>query len=79
MKNINIKKDVVSIISSVFEIKQESVGLDTSWEDQDIDSFALVELIVGIQDHFDIHFESSELEGLSTANELMKVVEAKLK
>ena len=73
-----IQKEIFRIVSDVFGEKLENVTGDMTWESQNIDSFALVELIVAIQDHFKIHFESSELNELSSVQDLVDVVQGKL-
>ena len=53
----NIKKQVYTIISNVLEIKLEDIKSDSTWEEHNTDSFALVELVVALQEHFNIVFE----------------------
>ena len=74
----NIREDVINIIASVFDMKAGDVHADQKWEDNNTDSFALVELIVAVQEHFQIVFNSDELGRLQNVNDLITSVEAKL-
>ena len=73
-----VKVEVYKIIASVLDIPQSSIHPHSKWEDNNTDSFALVELIVAIQQHFNIKFDSSELGKLENVEDLVRAVEHKL-
>ena len=74
----NIKSEVYKIIASVLDIRIADIHLNSKWEENNTDSFALVELIVAIQQHFNIKFDSSELGKLENVEDLVRAVEHKV-
>jgi acyl carrier protein len=76
---MNIQHDVYKIIASVLEVPVTKIKPDLTWHDSDTDSFALVELIVALQEYFDIKFESPELKDIKSVQDMVNAVEAKLR
>jgi acyl carrier protein len=55
------------------------VTLDASFsEDLDADSLDLVELVMALEESFDITVEESELEGVATVKQAFELVTSKL-
>ncbi len=74
----NITKEIYQIIGEVFDLKNDAITPEMSWSSNDVDSFALVELIVAVQEHFHINFASDELGKLSTVADLVGMIESKV-
>lgn len=47
-------------------------------DDLDADSLDLVELVMGLEEEFDIHVDESELEGIETVQGALDLVKSKL-
>ncbi len=74
----DITNETYQIIGEVFDMKKDAITPEMSWSSNDVDSFALVELIVAVQDHFHVNFASVELGKLSTVEDLVSVIENKV-
>jgi len=72
------QQDLYKILSSVLEVPISKIRPSLTWEDSNTDSFALVELIVAIQEYFGIKFESPELKDIKSVQDMVDVVEKKL-
>ena len=63
----------------VLHVPPEKVTLEASFaEDLDADSLDLVELVMALEEQFDITVDESELEDVSTVGEAFELVQSKL-
>jgi len=70
---------VVSILSEQFDVDEASLSLDTSIaDDLNADSLDVVDLIMSIEDEFDIEVPDEAIESIKTVNDLVKFIEEKL-
>ena len=63
----------------VLQVSPDQVTMDASFSDDlDADSLDLVELIMALEEAFDIEVPEEDLEGISTVGQAFKMVESKL-
>jgi len=63
----------------VLQVKPEQVTMDARFgDDLDADSLDLVELIMALEETFDVTVDESELEGVETVEQAFNVISAKL-
>ncbi|MBW3573675.1 MAG: acyl carrier protein [Actinobacteria bacterium] len=63
----------------VLQVTPEQVTMDASFaDDLDADSLDLVELVMALEEAFDIEVPEEDLEGIATVGQAFKMVEAKL-
>jgi acyl carrier protein len=63
----------------VLHVPPEKVTLEASFaDDLDADSLDLVELVMALEEQFDITVDESELEDVSTVGEAFELVQSKL-
>ncbi|HEX9529688.1 MAG TPA: acyl carrier protein [Acidimicrobiales bacterium] len=63
----------------VLKVSRDQVTPDASFsEDLDADSLDLVELVMSLEEAFDITVDESELEGVNTVDAAFKLVTSKL-
>ena len=63
----------------VLQVPAEKVKLDASFaEDLDADSLDLVELVMALEEKFDITVDESELEGVDTVIQAFELVKSKI-
>ena len=70
-----IQHRVIKIASQVFDLPEKQVHLGTQLGDTTLDSFAVVELIVAVQDEFGIHIANEQLQSLHTLQDLVWFIE----
>lgn len=69
------KKCAVEVLS----VDEASVVLDAKFgDDLDADSLDLVELVMALEEEFDIEVPEEDLEGVETVGDAYKIVSAKL-
>ncbi len=63
----------------VLQVKPEQVTMEASFSDDlDADSLDLVELVMALEEAFDIEVPEEDLEGIDTVGKAYEMVEAKL-
>ena len=65
---------IVEIIGDKMDIEAEEISMDSTFESLQIDSLDMVELVMDIEEAFDITVEDSE--GLKTVGDLVNYIEA---
>lgn len=68
------KKCAVDVLS----VDEAQITLETTFESLDADSLDLVELVMALEEEFDVNVEEEELEGVTTIQGAFSLVESKL-
>ena len=68
------KKCAVEVLS----VEEDQVVPEATFESLDADSLDLVELVMALEEEFDVNVEEEELEGVSTIKAAFDLVESKL-
>ena len=64
---------------TVLAVDADKVTLEASFADGlDADSLDLVELVMALEDEFDVSIEEEELEGITTVSQAVDLVRSKL-
>ena len=61
------------------EIKVENASaatMDTTWEELDVDSLDLVELVQSLEDEYGVRIEDEQLKGVRTVGDAVRLVVA---
>jgi acyl carrier protein len=67
---------VKAILSEQFDVEEDSITLDTTIaEDLGADSLDIVDLLMSIEDEFEIEVPDDEVENIKTVGELVKYIE----
>jgi acyl carrier protein len=73
-----VRDEIFDIISSTLEVKRSDIRLESTWEEESADSFALVEMLVALQEHFRIRFQTQELRRIRSVGDMVEAVERKV-
>ena len=69
----------VKVAVDVLAVEEASVTMEASFaNDLDADSLDLVELVMGLEEEFDVSVEEDELEGIDTVKGAYELITAKL-
>ena len=67
---------VKAILSEQFDVEEDSITLDTTIsEDLGADSLDVVDLLMSIEDEFEIEVPDDEIENIKTVGGLVKYIE----
>ncbi len=68
---------VRAIICEQLDIDEDSVTMDSNiMDDLDADSLDVVDIVMSLQDEFDVEIPDEEVENISTVGDLVKFLEA---
>lgn len=70
--NIVIEEKIFDIIVDQFNVERDSISHDTSFKnDLNADSLDLVELIMALEDEYDLELEDENIEDINTINDVI--------
>jgi acyl carrier protein len=72
-----IIKDLESIIAGKTKLEPEHIDPDLNLEESGLDSFARIELVLLIEDHFGFEMSDSEAASLATVDDVVKIIMAR--
>lgn len=65
-----LTKRIIEIIATQFNINIKDINLETSFKDDlNADSLDLVELVMALEDEFDLEFEDEEVDNIKTVED----------
>ena len=71
-----VLEKVKAILSEQFDVEEDTITNDTSiTEDLGADSLDVVDLLMSIEDEFEIEVPDTEIENIKTVGELVKYIE----
>lgn len=72
-----VLEKVKAILSEQFDVEEDSINTETSIEnDLGADSLDVVDLLMSLEDEFEIEIPDEEIENISTVGDLVKYIEA---
>ena len=75
-----VLEKVKPILSEQFDVDEDSITPDTNLsEDLEADSLDVVDLLMSIEDEFEIEVPDEEIENIKTVDQLVKYIEANMK
>ena len=75
-----VLEKVKAILSEQFDVEEDSITPDTNLsEDLEADSLDVVDLLMAIEDEFEIEVPDEEIENIKTVDQLVKYIEANMK
>lgn len=76
---MNTEAEVLQIIATEFKKSESEIKNAKRWGDLGLDSLDTVELIMKIEDTFNVNFEDEETQRINTLNDLVTMIDAKRK
>ena len=74
-----VLEKVKAILSEQFDVEEDSINADTKIsEDLGADSLDVVDLLMSLEDEFEIELPDDEIENIKTVGELVKYIESNL-
>ena len=75
-----VLEKVKAILSEQFDVEEDSITPDTNLsEDLEADSLDVVDLLMSIEDEFEIEVPDEEIENIKSLDQLVKYIEANMK
>ena len=69
---------VKNIIADQLEVTIDKLKMETTFEDIDADSLDIVELVMALEEEFDLEISDQEIENIKTIGDVVKYIESKV-
>lgn len=73
----SIEKEVVAVIAQESGIDESEVSLDSTLYDLGIDSLSTLEILVALENKYDIRIPERELRDINTVREIARIISEK--
>ena len=71
-----VLEQLLDLIAEMFHLDAEDLSEDTSFEDLGAEDMDIAELVLAVEDAFDMDISTEEANGLRTVADLLDLVEA---
>ena len=79
MERTEIESKLVDLLVDELGLERDSITMAAAFEeDLDVDSLGVVELLMALEDNFDVKIPDEEAEALTTVGEAADLIAAKL-
>ena len=73
---MSVEEKVKNIVVEQLEVSIEKLNMETTFEDIDADSLDIVELVMALEEEFDLEISDQEIENIRTIGDVVKYIEA---
>ncbi len=74
---MSVEDKVKKIIADQLEVDSSKLSTETTFEDIDADSLDIVELVMALEEEFDLEISDQEIENINTVGDVIKYIESK--
>ena len=75
---MSTENKVKDIISDQLEVASDKLTMETTFEDIDADSLDIVELVMALEEEFDLEISDQEIENINSVGDVVKYIESKV-
>ncbi len=69
---------VKAIVSQQLEVALDKLTMETTFEEIDADSLDIVELVMALEEEFDLEISDQEIENIKTIGDIVRYIESKM-
>jgi len=74
-----LTEKIIKIIATQFNVDESSITMDTSFKDDlNADSLDLVELVMALEDEFELEVEDDDVDNIKTVGDAKAYIKSKL-
>ena len=77
-ENSNINERLIQLIADNTKLSIDDISSDLNLENSGLDSFARIELVLVIEEAFDIELSDSESANIQTVQDIADLIESKI-
>lgn len=75
---MSIEAKVKKLIANQLEAAVDKLSMETTFEDIDADSLDIVELVMALEEEFDLEISDQEIENIKTVGDIVRYIESKV-
>lgn len=72
-----ILERIKPIVAEQFDVEEETITADTKFEEIGADSLDIVELVMALEEEFDIEIPDAAIEDITSVGDLVKFIKGK--
>lgn len=74
-----VLEKITAILASQFEVEADAITADTDFvEDLNADSLDVVDMLMSLEDEFDVEIPDEEIENIHTVGDLVAFIEERM-
>ena len=73
---MDVFTQVKGLISDQLSVDEDEITMETSFEDLNADSLDIVELVMAIEEKFNLEISVDEVENIKTVGDVVRYIEA---
>lgn len=75
---MSVEAKVKGIIADQLEVAADKLTMDTTFEDIDADSLDIVELVMALEEEFELEISDQEIENIKTVGDVVRYLESRV-
>lgn len=75
---MSIQNKVKKIVAEQLEVDIDSLKVETTFEEIDADSLDIVELVMALEEEFDLEISDQEIENIKSVGDVISYIESKV-
>jgi len=75
---VSVESMVKGIIADQLEVAAGKLNMETTLEDIDADSLDIVELVMALEEEFDLEISDQEVENIKTVGDIIEYIESQV-
>lgn len=75
---MGVESKVKGIIADQLEVAAGKLNMETTLEDIDADSLDIVELVMALEEEFDLEISDQEVENIKTVGDIIEYIESQV-
>jgi acyl carrier protein len=75
---VSVQDRVKKIVAEQLEVAIDSLTLETTFEEIDADSLDIVELVMALEEEFDLEISDQEIENIKSVGDVVSYIESKV-
>jgi acyl carrier protein len=75
---VSVQDKVKHIVAEQLEVEVGKLTMETTFEEIDADSLDIVELVMALEEEFDLEISDQEIENIKTVGDVVKYIESKV-
>ncbi len=72
-----IREELIELVKENLDINEDEIDFEKEITDYDIDSIAMLDFIMAIEDKYDIEFSDDELDEIEKFSDVISLIESK--
>jgi acyl carrier protein len=76
--DLDVFEKIKKMICEQLDLDEDKVGIQTAFADIDADSLDIVELVMALEEEFNLEIADEEVEKIVTVGDVVKYIEAQL-